>query len=151
MSIQLFFNLVNLKRFPILIIQEPIIIESNYIYILRNFWPVRTLKYSQQVIILIYNKIPLVDQELKRATNIIEQIRILLGREQINIINVYYRIGERYQEQVYRQEEIKRYLKKVKEEEILLLEDFNYYYLVQSGKKVVKKRRAEYLLAIIKR
>ena len=120
-------------------------------YILRNFQLVRTLKYSQQVIILIYNKIPLVDQELKRVTNIIEQIRILLGREQINIINIYYRIGERYQERVYRQEEIKRYLEEVKEEEILLLGDFNYYYLVQGRRGVVRERRVKYLLAIIER
>ena len=125
-----FFDSVDPKRFPILVIQEPMITESNRTYIPRNFRPARTLKYGQRVMTLIHDKIPLVDWELKRATDTMEWTRILLGGEWMNIINVYCRIGERHWERVHGWEEIKRCLEEVKEEEILLLGDFNYYYLI---------------------
>src|SRR5437588_10663259 len=127
------------------------ITESNRTYIPRNFRPARTLKYGQRVMTLIHDKIPLVDWELKRATDTMEWTRILLGGEWINIINVYCRIGERHWERVHGWEEIERCLEEVKEEEILLLGDFNCYHPVWGGRGVARERRAEHLLATTER
>jgi hypothetical protein len=142
-----FFDSVDPKSFPILAIQEPMITEVNHTYIPRNFRPVRAPKYGQRVITMIHDKIPLVDWELKKATDVIEWTRVQLGEEWMNIINVYCRPGEANRERVHGWEDIERCLEVINEEGILLVGDFNCHHPAWGGKGVTREKSAEHLIA----
>jgi hypothetical protein len=141
-----FFDSISPRQFPLLAIQEPMIREDGHTYIPKNFRTTRVPKYGMKVLFMVHDKIPMVDWTVREATDEMEWIRIRLGAETINVINVYCRPGAVSRETIQGWETIVQWVDRLAGENCLLIGDFNCHHPAWGGPGVTRERCAESLL-----
>ena len=146
-----FLDSINPTRFPVVAIQEPMVMEGQQgtTYCPRNFRLSRQLRPGARVVFFIHDKIPRTDCEVIAATDYCEKVRIKLGDIQLYLINVYIppqKEGRTQERWIEAWPDIRDTLQPP-EPNTLVIGDFNAHHEEWAGPMVRSEPKSEHLWA----